>query len=156
MRLFSDDGLGRLEVSVCDLEPGPAPRIGLFWKVQLGGFSGERRAWFAVSDLARFAMEIEAMDSVSDGAAVLDGAEPGTIRWTLLPNPHDPGVVAHVSMMLRQKVGGRSYETSLTGVTALPPAAIRSALESLRRWRDPAFLSELADWGFDEKALVEG
>jgi hypothetical protein len=156
MKLFSDDGMGRLELSVCDLELGPAPRVGLFWRVQLGSFAGERKAWFAVSDLARFAMEIEAMDAVSDGAAVLDGAEPGSIRWTLLPNPHDPGVVAHVSLSLRQKVGGRSYESSLSGVTALPPAAIRSALESLKRWCDPAFLAELADWGFDERALVEG
>lgn len=156
MQLSSDDGMSRLELDVCDLElQAPRPVLALFVRVRIAGYAGELKAWVGIDSLRRFAMELEALELVPLGVAVLDGATPEELKLTVLSPGSDVSCVTHVAMLSRQKVGARDYDTTLAGAFTLPAGAIRHAATTLRRWTDAKFLADLESWGFDEKALLD-
>ena len=157
MRLSSDDGLGRLELDIFDLElRATPPRIAVLTRVRMNGYAGERKAWLELATVRRFSMELDAFGIVEHPAAVLDAAEPDSLQLTVLPADADLlESVVHVSMRASQRLGGREYATVLTGAFTLPAAEIRRLAETTRRWTDEKFLAELEAWGFDEKALLD-
>jgi hypothetical protein len=157
MRLSSDDGLGRLELDVFDLElRADPPRLAVLARVRMNGYSGERKAWLELERVRRFAMELDAFPQASHPAAVLDAADPDALQLTVLPVDADQlESVVHVSMRATQRIGARDYETALTGAFTLPAAEVRRLAETTRRWTDARFLAELEAWGFDEKALLD-
>ena len=157
MRISSDDGLGRLEMDIFDLElKGNPPRLAVLARVRMNGYAGERKAWLELERVRRFSMELDAFSKVEHPAAVLDAAESDALQLTVLPVDADQlESVVHVSMRATQRIGARDYETSLTGAFTLPAAEVRRLAETTRRWTDAKFLAELEAWGFDEKALLD-
>ena len=156
MRLSSDDGLGRLELDVFDLElESKPPRIAVWTRVKMQGYAGERKAWIEIAAIRRFAMELEALRETPNGAAVLDASEPDAMQLTVLPMEDGLESTVHLSLQAAHKVGTRSYTTSLNGAFSLPSSEIRRFAATMRRWTDEKFLSELEAWGFDEKALLD-
>jgi hypothetical protein len=155
MHLSSDDGLSRLELDVCELSLANPPALALFAKTSVHGFSGQQKAFFELTQLARFAAELTRLETANDGAAVLDSMAPDELRLTILAPDAENQCVAHLAVLARHRLGGREYETTLSGAFQLSLGSLRLAAETFRRWTDEKWLAELAAWGFDEQALLE-
>jgi hypothetical protein len=155
MRLSSDDGLSRLELEVFELQLHAPPALGLLAKVELQGFRGEQKALFELAQLGRFAAELTKLGAATEGAAVLDSLVPDELRLTILAPDAENQCLAHISVVTRNRLGGRQLETTLTGAFQLSTGSLQHAAETFRRWTDERWLTELASWGFDEQALLE-
>jgi hypothetical protein len=124
-------------------------------RVKAHSFAAESKVWFALEDLKRFGMELEALEAAPNGAAVLDSAEPDAFQMTILSPGDDVEAVTHVTLVRRHRVGLRDFDHTLVGAFTLPVAVVRHAAKTLARWSDARFLAELESWGFDEKALLD-
>lgn len=158
MKLTSDDGLGRLEMDVFDLElRADPPRLALFTRARVHSYTGEHKAWVALPVLRRFAQELEALlgQVVDHPAAVLDGIDAEAFQLTVLPGEDELNAIVHLSLKSTHRLGARDYPTSLNGAITLPVSDVRLFAKTMKRWTDPKFLEELETWGFDEKALLD-
>ena len=155
MRLSSEDGISRLDLEVCDLETEGLPRLALLLSARLGGYAVEQKVWFSLAGVERFARELAALDEVPNGAAVLDSLEQDAAQLTVLSPGEELGSVVHLSVTSAQRLGGKRYETALSGALLLPLSALRQARQGFARWSDPKFLADLKDWGFEEKTMLD-